>query len=1130
MIRLPSAFSVLAENENVLVLRHLLRDAVAIVPKGPEARRRTKRSRPAERGARCEGAAACPIGHVTEWFPCGHSAFRMESSVRGAPRLLVSCRAGRGGSTREDFGGGRSDSGVPTLHVHRSPEYHAEAMPEGLRTNKHLFDRSVCLLPGTMDVIAPPELSLAACVAVMYAFEVFSSLAGVDDRRETLAGLSFTGNLGPREARALVLTYLQLEERSARRLEKSVVRFEARSSSILSELRALVASRPEVGEGLAELELSSSREEEMYSEVEDEIGAAQENLERQPPAAGDRSDADGGVREGSGCPRGEGDVDGEPGSRSHPGPSRTAAALRGTSNNRAGIVVTLPSARYKPSANCLETKMLNRHVPERGASSNSSRVYSVRELAAIVSDMAKWGVSRYSLGYLDYTFGGPPGLPFFTELSLAIDSATAEHDSVCYDGKWRDASAAVSTAARDYGRALREVDSAFGHLTAVVNTRVGRNVAMDSMESGLPLSHSPDRVDVMMDHRALIEETRAAAISTARRFAARGTEDGGAPLRNAGKFLGRMNSWKTGALLLSFQLNSATFALIGARERLLACARGVLRSDMTGCAPGFRPEFYTDVPAASRSPPSSSPSSGLVLEVRRDRWNPVSLSRWYMAFVDSSQGNRTCWLDRSMLNDSRSDYREPRCDRRGLCDPLELDDDTLAACDVRQDGEVSSECPLACGSPCFSPLCYKRRSSSYELRVAVDLDPESAEILVASKPRILSKAYSVSEEDARASLAQMRERAGRALEQLDRGVSVVHALKQMNSKLRSCADRIDSGNVKCLRETVECRRSVVRGGAVAPRRRSVCLVVCERIFCSLARIERHPLTLAEFAAMKAPHLVRPPLAVVWLVFVTALVWCPGAKPVFAQEPHSASLRASPTPDAALEEADASPTPESGLGDPEEAGTPAPSASATPGAAAAEAGVRDPEEAGTPAPSASATPTPESATGSRNPEGEDEVTETPGLWTSPDGEADETCHPGEPKLKRRCSLVLACPSWSPERFVATAWYRVEKNGEKVGLFRATRRRSRVERYRYWLGEKLKNTHRMMDSGDLAISVRASCHALTYQCSRWANVGYRNEDHRFTVLNCTVVEHVIKKSHPFRGHHRKPIVPSQLSTRR
>ncbi|KAK2813578.1 hypothetical protein Q5P01_000735 [Channa striata] len=59
------------------------------------------------------------------------------------------------------------------------------------------------------------------------------------------------------------------------------------------------------------------------------------------------------------------------------------------SNNRAGIVVTLPSARYEPSANCLETKMLNRHVPERGASSNSSRVYSVRELAAIVEDRGR---------------------------------------------------------------------------------------------------------------------------------------------------------------------------------------------------------------------------------------------------------------------------------------------------------------------------------------------------------------------------------------------------------------------------------------------------------------------------------------------------------------------------------------------------------------------------------------------------------------------------------------------------------------------------------------------------------------------------------------------------------------------
>ncbi|KAK2829948.1 hypothetical protein Q5P01_017879 [Channa striata] len=157
MTRLPSAFSVLAKNENVLVLRHLLRDAVAIVPKGPEARRRTKRSRPAERGARCEGAAACPIGHVTEWFPCGHSAFRIESGVRGAPRLLVSCRAGRGGSMHEDFGGGafgqrsahaaRTQSGVPRRGRARGPQDEQTPL------------RSIGV-SGSMDVIAPPELSL----------------------------------------------------------------------------------------------------------------------------------------------------------------------------------------------------------------------------------------------------------------------------------------------------------------------------------------------------------------------------------------------------------------------------------------------------------------------------------------------------------------------------------------------------------------------------------------------------------------------------------------------------------------------------------------------------------------------------------------------------------------------------------------------------------------------------------------------------------------------------------------------------------------------------------------------------------------------------------------------------------
>lgn len=45
----------------------------------------------------------------------------------------------------------------------------------------------------------------------------------------------------------------------------------------------------------------------------------------------------------------------------------------------------------------------------------------MRDLAGIIADMAKWGVCRYSLGYLDYTFGNTEGLPTFTELSNIIN-------------------------------------------------------------------------------------------------------------------------------------------------------------------------------------------------------------------------------------------------------------------------------------------------------------------------------------------------------------------------------------------------------------------------------------------------------------------------------------------------------------------------------------------------------------------------------------------------------------------------------------------------------------------------------------------------------------------------------------
>lgn len=78
MTRLPSGFSILAETENVVVLRHILRDAVVIVPKknagvikGVEGTVQLRNSK-----------VAAPSGYITEWFPCGYSLFRVESGHR----------------------------------------------------------------------------------------------------------------------------------------------------------------------------------------------------------------------------------------------------------------------------------------------------------------------------------------------------------------------------------------------------------------------------------------------------------------------------------------------------------------------------------------------------------------------------------------------------------------------------------------------------------------------------------------------------------------------------------------------------------------------------------------------------------------------------------------------------------------------------------------------------------------------------------------------------------------------------------------------------------------------------------------------------------------------------------------
>ncbi|KAK2813051.1 hypothetical protein Q5P01_000916 [Channa striata] len=267
-------------------------------------------------------------------------------------------------------------------------------------------------------------------------------------------------------------------------------------------------------------------------------------------------------------------------------------------------------------------------------------------------------------------------------------------DSVCSAASGAAPPPAVSTAARDYGRALREVD--FGVRSFDCRREHSRGAeCCDGFDGvGPALSHSPTgRRD---DGPQGVDRER--GLRRFRLRAVRGQRCGGRrrPLRSTGKFLGRMNFVEEAALLLSFQLN---FGRVRSPvpEALARFAR--VLSPTWRVAPGFRPSS-TGVPAASRSPhrplppPGSCWRSGETVE-------PVSLSRWYMA-LSIPPRKQDLLAGQEHVERLAVRLQEPICDRRGLCDPLELKRRHPGVVRRQAGREVSSECPLACGSPCLA--------------------------------------------------------------------------------------------------------------------------------------------------------------------------------------------------------------------------------------------------------------------------------------------------------------------------------------------------------------------------------------------------------------------------------------------
>lgn len=232
-VLLPVAFSILAENETVIALRHLLRDWVIVIPKKAAA---------LSVHPTAKGSSPTPYCHLTEWFPSGYSLLTVNRGIPGVPDLMVYCDTGEG-PRRTGAAGGTTTlvyADSPTLRVIRNESSGLFLSESG----SYAFDQAVCLNPEAMTVLSPGVLRFTGCVCLMYAFKIFRELCQCAPGREP-AQMSFDLSLTLREAETLLLSYLSLSEAFVAS-DRCLYRFSVRSPSALSDLRRLVAANPRV--------------------------------------------------------------------------------------------------------------------------------------------------------------------------------------------------------------------------------------------------------------------------------------------------------------------------------------------------------------------------------------------------------------------------------------------------------------------------------------------------------------------------------------------------------------------------------------------------------------------------------------------------------------------------------------------------------------------------------------------------------------------------------------------------------------------------------------------------------------------------------------------------------------------
>ena len=294
-------------------------------------------------------------------------------------------------------------------------------------------------------------------------------------------------------------------------------------------------------------------------------------------------------------------------------------------------------------------------------------------------------------------------------------------DSLCYTGKWREANTILRHAKAEFNRAFAKLEASIGDMQALSDTHLHggyESLALDVMALSklLQAKHRPaGAVDVLKSFREMVRK-----MATESRHGQ--TPDFSDTIHLAEHLKYRIEDWRSEALESAAQYSLATAVLNGAQQTLATCSQGLVISDMTACYPGMHrdPELFIDTPLLNVL---HSDYEGVVIVVRRTRFTPTKLSRWYMAFTDIRTGNQTCWLERHMVTDGAVDYNEPLCNDRGLCDMPVKAEGIAATCEPDDDMWLSPLCPVVCGENCFGPLCYQPQTGTYNLRSPLDLLP-----------------------------------------------------------------------------------------------------------------------------------------------------------------------------------------------------------------------------------------------------------------------------------------------------------------------------------------------------------------------------------------------------------------------